>query len=573
MADPLRIALAQINPTVGDLAGNRDLILARLAAARDQGAQVVVFPELAVCGYPPRDLLHKPAFLHRLQRCQEAIAAACHGVVAVVGGVALGRVLYNAAFVCAGGRVVAVQRKTCLPNYDVFDERRYFHAAAPGDNTLFDLGGASLGLSICEDIWEEGGPLAEQAAAGIRLHINISASPYHAGKGWVRQELVCDRARSHGVYLVFCNQVGGQDDLVFDGGSLVATSHGRLLATAAVFAEDLLVVDLPWRDLGRRRPDPATAAMVVHPLPVPEAGARPLAERRSIVVRADEEEPGEIYQALLLGLGDYFRKNHFRSVLVGLSGGIDSALVATLAADALGPDKVSGVLMPSRISSEGSVTDAEALVANLGIHSYKLPIAAIVDAVETTLAPAFSGRAADVTEENIQSRARGILLMALSNKLGALVLATGNKSEMAVGYATLYGDMCGGLAVIADVPKTLVYRLCRWRNRQPGGPVIPAEILTKPPSAELRPDQKDTDSLPDYGVLDPILDAYVEEHRPLEEIVTQGFDEQTVRAVVRLVDRAEYKRQQAAPGIRITPKAFGTGWRMPITNGFTDEWG
>jgi NAD+ synthase (glutamine-hydrolysing) len=572
MADPLRIALAQINPTVGDLTGNRDLILDRLAAAQERGAEVVVFPELAVCGYPPRDLLHKPAFLHRLQRCQEAIAAACHGVVAVVGGVAVGRVLHNAAFVCAGGQVVAVQRKTCLPNYDVFDERRYFHAAGPGDNTLFDLGGVGLGVSICEDIWEEGGPLVEQAAAGIRLHINISASPYHAGKGWVRQELVCDRGRTHGVYLVFCNQVGGQDDLVFDGGSLVANPQGQLLATGAVFAEDLLVVDLPRRDLARRQPDPATAAMAVHPLPVPAAATRPLAERRPVVVRADEEEPGEIYHALLLGLRDYFRKNGFNSVLIGLSGGIDSALVAALAADALGPDKVTGVLMPSRISSAGSVTDAEALVSNLGIRSHKLPIAEIVAAVEAALAPPFAGREPDVTEENIQSRARGILLMALSNKLGALVLATGNKSEMAVGYATLYGDMCGGLAVIADVPKTMVFRLCRWRNRQPGGPVIPEEILTKPPSAELRPDQKDTDSLPDYAVLDPILDAYVEGHRPLEEIVAQGFDEQTVRAVVRLVDRAEYKRQQAAPGLRITPKAFGTGWRMPITNRFTEEW-
>jgi NAD+ synthase (glutamine-hydrolysing) len=573
MTHPLRIALAQINPTVGDLSGNRDRILARLAEAREWGAQVVVFSELAVCGYPPRDLLLKPAFLRRAQACLEEIAAASRGLVVVVGGVEVGDVLYNAAFVCTDGQIAAVQRKTWLPNYDVFDERRYFYAAGPGDNQVFDVGGVGLGVSICEDIWEEEGPLADQAAAGIRLHVNISASPYHAGKGWVRQELVCRRARAHHAYVAFCNQVGGQDDLVFDGGSVVAGPEGELLATGAVFAEDLLVVDLPLGAIARRTPVEDAPALPVRCLALPAAVDRRPLPAPAVVLRPDGEEPAEIYPALLLGLRDYFRKNGFVSVLVALSGGIDSALVATLAADALGPDKVTAVLMPSRISSPGSVTDAEALVAKLGIHPYLLPIAPLVETAEEALAPTFAGRAADVTEENIQSRARGLLLMALSNKLGALVLATGNKSEMAVGYATLYGDMCGGLAVIADVPKTLVYRLCEWRNRQPGGGVIPEAILTKPPSAELRPDQKDTDSLPDYAVLDPILDAYVEEQRPLEEIVAQGFDEETVRAVVRLVDRAEYKRQQAAPGIRITPKAFGTGRRMPITNRFTDEWG
>jgi NAD+ synthase (glutamine-hydrolysing) len=573
MTHPLRIALAQINPAVGDLKGNRDLILSRLAEAREWGAQVVAFPELAVCGYPPRDLLLKPAFLRRAQRCLEAIAAASTGVVVVVGGVEVSEVLYNAAFVCTAGRIVAVQRKTWLPNYDVFDERRYFHTAGPGDNQIFDVGGVGLGVSICEDIWEDEGPLAEQAEAGIRLHINISASPYHAGKGWVRQELICRRARVHRTYMAFCNQVGGQDDLVFDGGSVVAGPEGELLATGAIFAEDLVVIDLPLGAVARRTPSTTAPALPARPVALPPAMARRPAPSPAVVLRPDGEEPAEIYHALLLGLRDYFRKNGFASVLVALSGGIDSALVATLAADAIGPEKVTAVLMPSRISSPGSVADAEALVANLGIHSHVLSIAALVDTAEATLSPAFAGRPADVTEENIQSRARGLLLMALSNKLGALVLATGNKSEMAVGYATLYGDMCGGLAVIADVPKTLVYRLCEWRNQQPGGAVIPEAILTKPPSAELHPDQKDTDSLPDYAVLDPILDAYVEEQRPLEEIVAQGFDEATVRAVVRLVDRAEYKRQQAAPGIRITPKAFGTGRRMPITNGFTDEWG
>jgi NAD+ synthase (glutamine-hydrolysing) len=573
MTHPLRIALAQINPTVGDLNRNRDLILARLLAAREWGAQVMVFPELAVCGYPPRDLLLKPAFLRRAQACVEEIAAASTGVVVVVGGVEVSKALYNAAFVCTAGRVVAVQRKTWLPNYDVFDERRYFHAAGSGDNQVFDIGGIGLGVSICEDIWEDAGPLAEQAAAGIRLHVNISASPYHAGKGWVRQELICRRARVHRTYVAFCNQVGGQDDLVFDGGSVVAGPEGELLATGAIFAEDLLVIDLPLAAIARRTPPADVPRLPVRSLALPAAVDRHPPPSPAVVLRPDGEEPAEIYRALLLGLRDYFRKNGFASVLVALSGGIDSALVATLAADALGPDKVTGVLMPSRISSAGSVTDAEALVANLGIHSHTLPIAGLVDVAQETLAPAFAGRPADVTEENIQSRARGLLLMALSNKLGALVLATGNKSEMAVGYATLYGDMCGGLAVIADVPKTLVYRLCEWRNQQSRGAVIPAAILTKPPSAELRPHQQDTDSLPDYAILDPILDAYVEEQRPLEEIVAQGFDEPTVRAVVRLVDRAEYKRQQAAPGIRITPKAFGTGRRMPITNGFTDEWG
>jgi len=564
----MRLALCQIDPTVGELAANRDRIIARLEEARAAGAELALFPELAICGYPPRDLLLKRAFLRHQTACLDAVAAASTEIVAVVGGVEeVEGALYNAAFVFAWGRQVLVQRKSCLPNYDVFDERRYFQPAGEDDHPLFSLGGVVVGLSICEDLWVDDGPLVAQARAGVRLHLNLSASPYHAGKGRVREALITGRAKEHGCLLAFCNQVGGQDDLIFDGGSLLAAPDGNLLAAAPPFEEAVVVVDV-------EPPPPrgtAPAAGVVE-LPLPSRGSLPSIPPPPRVARPSATEPGEVYRALVLGLADYFHKNRFERALIALSGGIDSALVVALAADAIGADRVTAVMMPSAISSPGSVADAEALVANLGVASHLLPIATLVEAAEATLAPAFAGLGADVTEENIQSRARGLLLMALSNKLGALVLATGNKSEMAVGYATLYGDMAGGLAVIADVPKTLVYRLCRWRNGQAGGPVIPEAILTKPPSAELRPDQLDTDSLPPYEVLDPILDAYIEAHLPLEEIVARGFDERVVREVIRKVDRAEYKRQQAAPGLRITPKAFGTGRRMPITNRFTEEW-
>ncbi len=564
----MRLALCQIDPTVGELTANRDRIVARIAEARAAGATVALFPELAICGYPPRDLLLKRAFLRHQRVCLDEVAIASTGIVAVVGGVEeADGALYNAAFVFAGGRRVGVQRKSCLPNYDVFDERRYFRPAGEDDHPLFSLGGVVVGVSICEDLWVDDGPLAAQARAGVQLHLNLSASPYHAGKGRVREALITGRAREHGCLLAFCNQVGGQDDLIFDGGSMVAGPDGTLLAAAPPFEETMVVVDV--EPPARRATGPAGGLVEV---PLPARGALQTIAPPPRVARPAGEEPGEVYRALVLGLADYFHKNRFERALVALSGGIDSALVVTLAADAVGEERVTAVMMPSRISSPGSVADAEALVANLGIASHLLPIAPLVEAAEATLAPLFAGRGADVTEENIQSRARGLLLMALSNKLGALVLATGNKSEMAVGYATLYGDMAGGLAVIADVPKTLVYRLCRWRNAQPGGAVIPEAILTKPPSAELRPDQLDTDSLPSYEVLDPILDAYIEAHLPLEEIVARGFDERVVREVIRKVDRAEYKRRQAAPGLRITPKAFGTGRRMPITNRFTEEW-
>lgn len=564
----MRLALCQIDPTVGELTANRDRIVARLAEARGLGAAVALFPELAICGYPPRDLLLKRAFLRHQRTCLDEVAAASTEIVAVVGGVEeADGTLYNAAFVFAEGRQVAVQRKSCLPNYDVFDERRYFQPAGADDHPLFRSGGVVIGVSICEDLWVDDGPLVAQARAGVQLHLNLSASPYHAGKGEVRQALIAGRAREHGCLLAFCNQVGGQDDLIFDGGSMVAGPDGTLLAAAPPFEETVMVVDV-------EPPPPRLASVVVAPVELPQPSSHPMLEipPPPRVVRPAAAEPGEVYRALELGLADYFCKNRFQHALVALSGGIDSALVVALAADALGSERVTAVMMPSAISSPGSVEDAKALVANLGVASHLLPIAPLVEAAEAILAPAFAGRGVGVTEENIQSRARGLLLMALSNKLGSLVLATGNKSEMAVGYATLYGDMAGGLAVIADVPKLLVYRLCRWRNGRPGGPVIPEAILTKPPSAELRPDQLDTDSLPPYDILDPILDAYIEEHLPVAEIVARGFDEATVREVIRKVDRAEYKRRQAAPGLRITPKAFGTGRRMPITNRFTEEW-
>ena len=569
--DNLRIALAQINVTVGDLAGNVGQIVAHVERAREVGADLIAFPELAVTGYPPEDLLLKPSFVAANRAAVEEIAAATRGLTAVVGFADVEEDVYNAAAVLHDGALAGVYRKQYLPTYGVFDEDRTFRAGVA--NPIFVVGGAVVGVSVCEDIWYPEGPPQVQARGGAQLLINISASPYYAGKGAARERMLATRAADNVALVAFCNLVGGQDELVFDGGSVIFDERGELVARGAEFEEDFVVADL---DVGgvfrqrlhdpRRRKEPvASVTRVVLP-PVAREGPRPDLPDPHILRRLPRVE--EVYRALTAGTRDYVRKNGFQQAVIGLSGGVDSALVACIAADALEPENVTGVAMPSRYSADFSETDAARLAANLGIHFRVIPIERAFQAYLDILAKPFAGQEPDVTEENLQARVRGNLLMALSNKFGWLVLTTGNKSEMSVGYATLYGDMAGGFAVIKDVPKMLVYELARWRNARPGGPVIPERVLTRPPSAELRPDQKDTDSLPPYEVLDAILQAYVEEDRSLAEIVALGFDEPVVRRVLRMVDRNEYKRRQAPPGVKITPRAFGRDRRLPITNRF-----
>ncbi len=531
----MRVALAQIDTTVGDIAGNTRRIIEAVTDAQAQGAGFTLLPELAITGYPPEDLLHKEHFIEDNLDALEQIAAVC-GHMALVGFVdRIGEDLYNAAAMCGNGRVLQIYHKQKLPNYGVFDERRYFSAGElPG---LTELGGTLFGTTICEDIWVPE-PAAAEVAEGASVLFNISASPYHAGKGREREDMLRDRARDNGVWLAYVNLVGGQDELVFDGRSVVISPDGEVVARGKAFEEDLVVVDFtPGAKLG------ASGDL-----------AAPL------------EGPEEVYRALTTGLRDYVRKNGFTDVVLGLSGGIDSALTAALAVDALGAAHVHGVLMPSRYSSPGSVTDALELGFALGIETREIPVEEPFSAYLAVLAPSFQGYEPDVTEENLQARVRGTLLMALSNKFGWLALATGNKSELSVGYSTLYGDMVGGFSPLKDVFKTRVYELARWRNAQPGGPVIPESSITKAPSAELRPDQVDQDSLPPYPVLDAILTHYVEKDDSRDDIVAMGFPAELVDKVVRLTDLAEYKRRQGAPGIKITPKAFGKDRRMPITN-------
>ena len=558
----LRIALAQINVTVGDLTGNRRLILDRLLQAKAWRADVVVFPELAVTGYPPEDLLLKPSFvadnLAELARLQWA----CQGIVAFVGFVdqaADGR-LYNAAAVLAGGRRIATYHKQCLPNYGVFDEQRYF---TPGHRTLaLDLGGVRTGVSICEDLWE-GQPIERIARAGCRLAINLSASPYHAGKLHERVRLFARRAKEHRLAIAYCNVVGGQDELIFDGASLMLDAESRVLAQGRQFRDDLVLADLAWAEA-----KPPTDRPVVR-VPWAPSDAPPVAATR----RPGLERRHEVYEALTLGVRDYVRKNGFTTVVLGLSGGIDSSLVACVAVDALGAEQVVGVVMPSRFSSSATQGDARELARRLGIRCETISIEACFSAFLKTLQPLFAGRPDDVAEQNLQARIRGTLLMALSNKFGWLVLTTGNKSEMATGYCTLYGDMAGGFAVIKDVPKTLVYELARFRNaRGPGAGPISARILARAPTAELAPNQKDQDTLPPYEVLDPIIRGYVEEDRGVQHILGRGrFQAATVGRVIRMIDASEYKRRQAPPGVKITPKAFGKDRRMPITNRYRER--
>jgi NAD+ synthase (glutamine-hydrolysing) len=563
----LRVALCQLNPVVGDLSGNTERIIEALGRAEEAGADLAVFGELAITGYPPEDLLLKPGFVADNQAHLAKVAAATGRCAAVVGFVDEDTDLYNAAAVCADGSVHGVYRKQTLPNYGVFDEQRYFSPGA-GAEQLFNIGGVRVGVSICEDIWDPSGPIATQAAAGAELVVNINASPYYADRLAEREHLLATRAADASCTVIYVNQVGGQDELVFDGASMVVDADGRILASLPQFDEVVAVTDLDVRPVYRKRLlDPRGRRRGI-PLPViaVTAGSRQPADAprlaRPVAAILGPEE--EVYRALVVGTGDYVRKNGFTDVVIGLSGGIDSSLVAAVATDALGPDRVHGVAMPSRYSTGHSEADAGDLARRLGIDCTTIAIEPAHRAFVEMLAPAFADRPDDLTEENLQSRIRGVTLMALSNKLGWMVLTTGNKSEMAVGYSTLYGDTAGGFAVIKDVPKTLVYRLCEWRNTQ--GEVIPPAVLTKAPSAELRPDQRDDQSLPPYEVLDPILEAYVEGDQTADELVERGFDEDIVRRIVRLVDTAEYKRRQTPPGVRVTPKAFGKDRRVPITN-------
>jgi NAD+ synthase (glutamine-hydrolysing) len=585
----MRIALAQMNAVVGDLVGNERRIRERLDEAVAAGAQLVLFPELAITGYPPEDLLLKEHFLADAREAVDRIARDVQGVVAIVGFPEREDDVFNVAGVLADGVLQGIYRKHRLPNYGVFDEHRYFQRGDGG--ALIDVDGETVGLTVCEDIWVPGEPLSDEALAGARLIVNISASPYHAGKGVEREHMVAQRAKDANAAVAFCALVGGQDELVFDGHSFVVDHEGDVIARAPQFEEALLVCDVDIAAAGaarlsdtRHREGASEARERVAELgsfttrvgggdaqPQPLAGAGgPAAEppmdpcepaQMAPLLGADEE----VWEALVLGTRDYVEKNGFRHVVLGLSGGVDSAVVACVAVDAIGADRVTCVTMPSRYTSEGTYSDAQAVASALGAELLELAIAGPMSAYDELLAGVFADREPDITEENLQARIRGNLLMALSNKFGHLVLTTGNKSEMSVGYSTLYGDSAGGFAVIKDVPKTLVFRLARLRNERPDAP-IPESVLTRPPSAELRPDQADSDSLPPYEVLDPILEGYVEHDLGAEQLVARGFDPQTVERIIRLVDLAEYKRRQQPPGIKITTKSFGRDRRMPITN-------
>jgi NAD+ synthase (glutamine-hydrolysing) len=567
----LRVALAQLNPTVGDLDGN----LARMVEAYDRaeaaGCDLVAFPELATTGYPPEDLVLKPGFVADNIAALGKLAAHTGRCAAVVGFVDQDRDLYNAAAMCVDGEIVGTYRKRLLPNTAVFDEARYFTPGAESDPLeLFVVRGVKVGVSICEDIWSPFGPVAVQAAAGAELSININASPFHAGKAAERERMLSVRASDAHTAIAYVNQVGGQDELVFDGGSVVVDHEGTLLARSPQFVEDLLIVDVAVPPVYRKRLlDPRgrlTEALL--PTVTISADAAPHTEVRAGSIAEPLDADRELYDALVLGTRDYCLKNGFGDVVIGLSGGIDSTIVACIAVDALGADHVHGVSMPSRYSSDHSRSDAELLADNLGIDFRTISIEPAFSAYLDMLAPSFEGREPGLTYENIQSRCRGLTLMALSNEFGWMALTTGNKSEIAVGYFTIYGDSVGGYGIIKDVLKTRVYDLCRYVNRAAGREIVPEQVITKPPSAELRPDQRDDQSLPPYEVLDPILQLYVEDDRTAGEIVELGHDEELVRRITRLVDIAEYKRRQSPPGVRVSRKAFGKDRRMPITSGY-----
>lgn len=532
----LRIAIAQINTTVGDIEANSRRILEYADRAKGSQADICVFPELAVCGYPPEDLLLKPSFINENLKAVGRIAAQIRGITAIAGFVGKDKQgLYNSAALISDGKIKGVYHKTRLPNYGVFDEKRYFNEGqAP---FVFKINGITCGISICEDLWYAEGPVKLEAKKGAKVIFAINASPYHAGKGKLRRDIITKQAKANKTFIAYANLVGGQDELVFDGQSFVVDDKGKLIAQAKAFKEDLLIVDVGGRGTARRAP-------TIDPL-------------------------DEIYQALVLGLRDYVHKNGFKKVIIGLSGGVDSALTATIAKDALGPENTVGVFMPSMFTAKESGIDTIKLVKNLGIKLHEIPITDIFEAYLKDLSHIFMGQPKNIAEENLQARIRGNLLMAISNKFGYLVLTTGNKSEISCGYCTLYGDMAGGFSVIKDVPKTLVYRLARFVNKD--REIIPRRILTRPPTAELKPNQKDTDTLPPYAILDPIIKAYVEEDKSLEEIIKKTNQKALVSKVIRMIDASEYKRRQASPGIKITPKAFGKDRRMPITNRFNGK--
>jgi NAD+ synthase (glutamine-hydrolysing) len=572
----IRVALAQIDTTVGDLPGNTAKIIEWIGRAREAGADIVAFPELAVTGYPPEDLVLRRSFVADNLRALDEVVAATKGIAAVVGFVDMNADIYNAAAVISDGRLVHRYHKQFLPNYGVFDENRYFQRGH--ESPVFTIAGVDVGVNICEDIWYPDGPTSEQAHAGAEVILNINGSPYHRGKGAFRENMVSTRASDNAVVVCYVNMTGGQDELVFDGHSLVFDERGELIARAAQFHEELLLVDIDVEGvLQTRLHDPrhrkerrelqragGGAKIVVSERPLRDA--RDDARRIEPTVAPLLEPDAEVWEALVLGVRDYVDKTGFRDVVIGMSGGVDSSVVATIAVDALGPERVTGVSLPSQFSSEGSKTDAQLLAERLGIRLLTIPIESTFSAMLDALSDAFADTQFGLAEENMQARIRGGMWMALSNKFGWLVLTAGNKSEMATGYATLYGDMAGGFAVIKDVPKTLVWDLARYRNRVAGREVIPQAVIDKPPSAELRPDQRDTDSLPPYDVLDPILQAYVEDDRSVDEIVASGYDDSLVKRIVRMVDRNEYKRRQAPPGIKITPRAFGRDRRLPIAN-------
>ncbi|RMG05984.1 MAG: NAD+ synthase [Nitrospirae bacterium] len=569
----IRICLAQINTTVGDIEGNTDKVISCVKRAEDEGADIVAFPELCVTGYPPEDLLLKPQFIEDNLGAIKRIRDEVEDIVAVVGFVDRDMDIHNAAAVIHKRHIIDRYHKMFLPNYGVFDELRYFR---PGNSpSVYKLGDILFGINICEDIWYPDGPSRQQAMGGAQFIININASPYHMGKPAYREKMLSTRASDNSTIIAYLNAVGGQDELVFDGQSFVVDQRGELIARGKQFEEDFMIVDLDlegvfmsrlhnprMRQNGWGEPE-ELKSVVIHghhfkeqKLQLPKKGA-------SLPLLSLEEE---VYKALSLGVKDYVEKNGFQKVLIGLSGGIDSSLVATIAVDALGSERVKGLFMPSPYTSRESKEDVEELVDNLGIECDTVSIEGIFSDFLNALSDIFKGTEPGVAEENIQARIRGNLLMAVSNKFGYLVLTTGNKSEMSVGYATLYGDMAGGFAVIKDVPKTLVYKLAEWRNDKEGRSLIPERVLIKPPSAELRPDQKDTDTLPPYEVLDRVLKAYVEEDRSYEEILALDCEEDCVKKVIRMIDRSEYKRRQSPPGIKITPRAFGRERRFPITN-------
>ncbi len=591
MARTFRLALAQINPTVGDIPGNTAKILDYLERAREAGADLVAFPELATTGYPPEDLLFKKSFLIDNVAAMGKIAAASHGIAVVLGYVNIvslerpseevGPQVTNAAALCYGGKLVDTYHKIFLPNYGVFDEQRYFQKGS--ECPVYRIGGVDVGVNICEDIWYPVGPTTVQCQAGAELIVNINASPFHAGKRAFREDMIAQRALENGLTVAYVNTVGGQDELVFDGSSIICNTTGGLVARGPAFQEWLLITDLEFPDAAAK-PSRTTSSAEAAAVGTAKNATVSEVALNSRPPLADQpmsdgiDGPEEVYRALVMGTGDYLRKSGFTKALIGLSGGIDSALTATVAVDALGKDNVVGITMPSRYSSEGSISDSKKLAENLGLDLWEVAIEPAHQAFTDMLAERFKGTEANVAEENVQARVRGNVLMALSNKSGRIVLTTGNKSEMAVGYCTLYGDMAGGFAVLKDVPKITVYELCRWRNRQGRAfgtvdDVIPAAIIDKPPSAELRDDQLDADSLPAYEILDPVVEAYVEDDLSYQDMVGQGFDPQVVRQVIAAVDRNEYKRRQAPPGVKITHRAFGKDRRLPIVNRYRQHEG